>query len=56
MYYVVAVNIHNITAIDDTSTVGDYICISRVAFDSGVTLRRLHFRLIALTLNTLLSN
>jgi len=25
MYYVVAVNIHNIAAIDDISTVGDYI-------------------------------
>ena len=25
MYYVVAVNIHNITAIDETAAVGDYM-------------------------------
>jgi len=43
MYYVVTVNIHNITATDDTAAVW------RVTFESGVTIYRLRFLLIALT-------
>jgi hypothetical protein len=42
IYYVLEVNVHNITAIDETAVVGDYVMT--MAFASGVTIYRLHFR------------